>query len=259
MSDIGVETHITELAEGRIAGVTIDNRKRLNCLNSELIGQLEAAFTNLAADEELRVVVLTGAGDYAFIGGADINELATLDIDSARAFITGLHKAIAAIRSLPVPVIARINGYTFGAGLEVAAGCDFRIASTVSDFGMPEVKLGIPSVIEAALLPRLIGWGRANELLLTGATIDSEIALDWGLIERAVPEDQLDSEIEELIGRILSNGARAVRLQKALIREWETLPLDQAIEAGIEALARAYETDEPRRLAQAFLDRKRGD
>src|SRR6185503_218248 len=112
-----------------------------------------------------RVVVLTGAGERAFIGGADINEMAELDEESARVFISQLHEACAALRNLPVPVIARISGYCLGAGLEIAASCDLRVAADHSTFGMPEVRVGIPSVIEAALLPRLIGWGMAARLI----------------------------------------------------------------------------------------------
>ena len=122
----------------------------------------------LAHDEMLRVVVLSGAGNRAFIGGADIDEMARLDEGSARAFISRLHRCCESLRDLPVPVIARITGYTLGAGLEIAAACDLRIADSTAVFGMPEVKLGIPSVIEAALLPMLIGWGRTRQICSLG-------------------------------------------------------------------------------------------
>lgn len=116
-------------------------------------------------------MVLTGAGDKSFIGGADIREMAALTPATAETFITRLHAMCACLRDLPVPVIARINGYAIGAGLEVAAACDLRVASNSAVFGMPEVKVGIPSVIEAALLPSLIGWGRTRELLYLGENI----------------------------------------------------------------------------------------
>ena len=135
----------------------------------EFVERVEA----LGEREDLRAVVLTGAGDKAFIGGADIFEMATLDAESAEGFITLVHRSCDCLRALPVPVIARINGYALGAGLEVAAACDLRIASSNAVFGMPEVKVGIPSVVEAALLPGLIGWGRTRELLLFGENIDA--------------------------------------------------------------------------------------
>ena len=242
---------------GRVARIVIDYQARLNILNSKLITQLTSAVNSLCADERLRALILTGAGDRAFIGGADINDMAELDEESARVFITRLHEACAALRQLPVPVIARISGYCLGAGLEVAASCDLRVASEHSSFGMPEVRVGVPSVIEAALLPRLVGWGMAARLIYTGEAISAQEAADCGLIERAVPEEQLDEAVNRWVEAILEAGPRAVRLQKALLRQWETLSLDEAIERGIESFAEAYRSDEPRRLMKGFLQRKR--
>ena len=247
---------------GWVARIVVDNQARLNILNSALIRRLTEAVKSLADNERLRVLILTGAGDRAFIGGADIDEMialdnsSALDTSSARGFITRLHEACAALRQLPVPVIARINGYCLGAGLEIAASCDLRVAADHSTFGMPEVRVGIPSVIEAALLPRLIGWGKAAELIYTGESISAPEALGCGLVERVVPRDQLDSAVERWTQAILEAGPRALRLQKSLIREWERLPLDRAIERGIDSFAAAYETDEPRRLMERFLTRR---
>ena len=132
-------------------------------------------------------MILTGAGERAFVGGADIAELAHLDRDTARDFISLVHRCCDGFRRLAAPVIARIDGYALGAGLELAAACDLRVASERAMFGMPEVRVGIPSVVEAALLPQLIGNGRARRLLLTGETIDAAQALDWGLIDAVAP------------------------------------------------------------------------
>lgn len=232
-------------------------------LNRALVDALARQLDGLAGDHSLRAVVLTGVGERAFIGGADIRDLAALDRDNAKSFITALHRVCAALRQLPIPVIARINGYALGAGLEVAAACDLRVASAHARFGMPEVKVGIPSVIEAALLPGLIGWGRTRRLLLTGETIEAREAERWGLIEWCVPAAQLDVAVEELLDAILACGSDAIRLQKTLVREWEDLPLSQAIERGITRFAEAYAGDEPRRMLAAFLTaaaaRKRRD
>jgi enoyl-CoA hydratase/carnithine racemase len=179
--------------------------------------------------------------------------MAALDGDSAAPFITALHRACDALRKLPVPVIARIHGYALGAGLEVAAACDLRIASEHARFGMPEVKVGIPSVIEAALLPSLIGWGRTRRLLLTAETIDAHLAERWGLVEWCVPAAQLDAAVGELVDAILACGPTAIRQQKRLIRDWEELPMSQAIERGIACFAQAFATDEPRQKMGAFL------
>jgi len=255
---VQIEVQIDDYVDsGQVARIIVDYPERLNILNSELIRQLTSALSELAGKEQLRVVILTGASDRAFIGGADINEMAALDKASAKDFIARLHEACAALRSIPVPVIARISGFCLGAGLEVAASCDLRIAADHSIFGMPEVKVGIPSVIEAAILPRLIGWGKAAELVYTGDTISAAEAVACGLIERVVPSGQLDGEVDRWTDEILQAGPRAIRLQKSLLREWERLPLDQAIERGIDVFAAAYETDEPRVFMQRFLARRR--
>jgi len=237
-----------------VVTVTIDNPTRLNALGSALLAEFVRAVQALHADDDVRAVIVTGGGEHAFVGGADIREMARIDgPDAARAFITGVHRACDAVRHCPAPVIARVQGYCFGAGLELAAACDFRIASDQAEFAMPEVRLGIPSVVEAALLPSLIGWGRTRRLLLTGETIDAECALAWGLVEEVTAADEIDDAVEAALADILACGPAAVRSQKALIAAWETLPLVRAIDAGIDAFAAAYRTDEPKRMMAEFL------
>lgn len=263
MTDIddkpGITVSLEDYGErGHIALIIIDHQARHNILNSSLIAKLAAAVNSLRDDKQLRALILSGAGERAFIGGADINEMSGLDPDSARAFITRLHEACEAVRTLPVPVIARISGHCLGAGLEIAASCDLRVAASHSTFGMPEVQVGIPSVIEAALLPRLVGWGKAAELLYTGETMSARDAGACGLIQRVVPQEQLNEVVANWVEAILRAGPRAVRLQKALLAKWERLPLEEAIGRGIESFAEAYRTDEPRRLMERFLARKGG-
>jgi enoyl-CoA hydratase len=240
-----------------VATVTIANAAKLNTLNSVVMNALVAAAERLATDAALRVVVLRGAGTRAFIGGADITEMARLDAPSARTFITLVHRTCDAFHRLPVPVIARVQGYALGAGLEVAASCDLRVAASDARFGMPEVRIGIPSVVEAALLPQLIGWGRTRELLYTGETIDATTAERWGLVEEVAAPDALDAAIERRVAAILACGPRAIRGQKALIRDWEGLPPDDAIQHGIDAFAAAWDSSEPRRMMEEFLDAMR--
>jgi enoyl-CoA hydratase/carnithine racemase len=236
----------------RIAWVVIHNEAKLNTLNRSLMRDFVSEVEGLAGDQMLRAVVVTGAGEKAFIGGADIDEMSKLDASTAEAFITGLHRCCDAVRDLPVPVIARIQGFALGGGLELAAACDLRIAAETAVFGMPEVKLGIPSVIEAALLPALVGWGRAREILLLGENFTAAEAEAWGLVEKVVPKQALDEGVEQWIGSILRAGPRALRLQKKLIREWEDLPMRDAIRAGIAKFVESWETDEPRRLMEEF-------
>ncbi|MGC2198659.1 MAG: enoyl-CoA hydratase [Stellaceae bacterium] len=242
---------------GYLVRLTIDNAGKLNSLNRALMSEIVDTASGLAADPQLRLVVVTGAGERAFIGGADISEIAALDRDSARSFITLVHRCCDTFRRLAVPVIARIDGYALGAGLELACACDLRIASNRSLLGMPEVKIGIPSVVEAALLPKLIGQGRARWLLMTGETIGTAEALAWGLVDIVVPPEALDEAVENLARPILAAGPNAIRLQKSLILEWEELPTAAAIERGIEAFVRAFDTDEPAHMANAMLSELR--
>jgi enoyl-CoA hydratase/carnithine racemase len=244
---------------GTIARVTIDYQEKLNAVTGQIIEKLREEVEGLHEDENLRVMILTGAGERAFIGGVDINEMAALHRGNAEEFINRIHLACDAIRRLPVPVIARISGYCFGGGLEIAASCDLRVATKGSKLGMPEVNMGLPSVIEAALLPGLVGWGKARELVITGLPISAEEAFRCGLVEKVVAPEQLDQAVEEWVQAIVKAGRRAVRLQKALLQDWERLPVREAIQRGIQSFGQAFDTDEPRTLMNRFLSRKRAE
>ena len=241
--------------DGAVATVSIDNTARLNCLGQVQITAFIEAVTTLADDPDLRVLIVTGEGDRAFIGGANLHELGALDPPKARDFLILIHRMCKVLRDLPVPVIARVNGFCLGAGLEVMAACDMHIASDNAVFGMPEVKIGLPSVVEAALLPQLIGWGRTKLLLYTGDNIDARTALDWGLVEKVVPAADLDAALGQWVTSIVESGPKAIRLQKELIREWEAMPVNDAIEAGIRCISRAYQTDEPTRMVSEAIQR----
>ena len=173
-----INTRLETRAGGLVARITIDNPAKLNILTPDALRRFSEEFHSLENESNLRAIVLTGAGENAFIGGADLETLGSLDPASAREFIGQIHGACAALRDCEAPVIARINGWCLGAGLELAACCDLRIAADNATFGMPEVRLGIPSVVEAAMLPRLVGAGRARWLVLTGETIDAHLALN---------------------------------------------------------------------------------
>jgi len=244
--------------EGRVAEVVVDHDAKLNTLNPALMEDFAAAFAALARDPELRAAVLTGAGPRAFIGGADISVMAAMPGEAeAEAFIRLVHGSCRAIRDCPVPVIARVNGWCLGAGLEVAAACDLRIAAEGAKFGMPEVRVGIPSVVEAALLPGLIGWGRTRRLLLLAETIGAAQAEAWGLVERVVPDAELDAAVEAWLHMLLEAGPRAIRAQKALIRRWEDSTMTQGIAAGIEAFGASWRTEEPARMLGGFMAARR--
>ncbi len=249
-----VTLRVEETPRGRVAFVAVDNQKKLNSLSSEVMGQFVEVFRNLSADPALRAVVLSGAGDKAFIGGANIDEMAALDgPEAARAFILNVHGCCQAIRDLPVPVIAAVDGWCLGAGLEVAAACDMRLCSDQARFGMPEVRLGIPSVVEAALLPSLIGWGRTRRILMTGEIFGASEALAWGLVEEVYLKAMLETAVHDLLEKLLEAEPAAVQLQKALIRQWEELPMSRAIAAGVDAFEQAWTTDEPRASMARYL------
>jgi enoyl-CoA hydratase/carnithine racemase len=245
-------------AGGVVAHVVYDNARRLNVVNPPALADLVRAFEEISRDEDVRVVVFSGVGGKAFIGGADIKHMAGLKTpDEGRTFITSIHKLCQAIRDCPVPVIARLEGYTLGAGLEVAAACDVRIATESAAFGMPEVRVGVPSVIEAALLPRLIGWGRTSWLLLTAENIGARKAEAWGFVEQVAKTSEIGAAVDRCVQSILDGTPKAVRAQKALMRRWEELPLAGAIQAGIDSFARSVTTGEHTEKMTAFINRKR--
>lgn len=244
----------------KVATLTIQSERKLNTLNSPLMGQFISALNSLESDPELRCVVLKSAGEKSWVGGVDITEMARLDASSAREMITRVHQTCRTVREFPVPVVARIDGFCLGGGLELAASCDVRMATRKSVFGMPETKVGIPSVVEAALLPGLIGWGKTRWFLLTGENVSAATIEKWGFLEALVDTPaELDAEVEKFVHSILEAGPNAIKIQKRLIGKWEAgLGMQQSVEAGINAFAEAYGTSEPGDyMKRVFLDRKR--
>jgi enoyl-CoA hydratase/carnithine racemase len=239
------------------AWVTLD-RPPLNLLTPELIGELRRVFEALAREPDVRAAVVSGAGRM-LTGGMQLQVLRGLDQRTARPFIGELCAMIAAVHEAPFPTVAMINGACLGAGFEMALACDLRVASTTARLGLPEVRVGIPSVIHAALLPPLVGPGRAAEVLLTGEPVGAEQALAWGLVNRVAPPEELVAETERLLASVLAGGVGAIRLQKELIVRWRQVDLRTAIKLGIEAFARAYTTDEPQAAMEAFFARRRAE
>ncbi len=240
-----------------VVRLTICNAGPLNILNTPAIDAVRQGLEQLAGDDSIRALIVVGESQKSMIGGADIKEMARLDQASAERFITGLRDLCEAARAFPAPVIARIPGWCLGGGLEFAAACDFRVAAHDSKYAMPEVKVGIPSVIHAALLPRLIGWGRARWFIMTAATIDAPTALQWGLVDVVAGEGQLDAAVETMVEMLLDCAPQALRAQKDLLRQWEELPLTESVNLSVKVFGEAYLTGEPQRLMQGFIDRKR--
>jgi enoyl-CoA hydratase/carnithine racemase len=240
-----------------IAGIFLNRPEKSNALSSALLEELFFKFKEIEGSAGLRVVVLAGNGK-SFCGGADIAEMAELKPASAKKFITRVHHCCDAIRKLEVPVVARLHGAVVGAGLEIAAACDIRVAAEGTAFAMPEVLLGIPSVVEAALLPRLVGHGRAAWLVLTGEPIDARTALDWGLVQELVPAGALDERVGALLERLAAAERGALAAQKRLLRLWQEAPLTEAVAVSIPMFAKAYASDAPNNRMRATISRGRG-
>jgi len=243
---------------GQVAYVTVNNEAKHNALPVEGRSLLAKAMRRLSLNPQLRCVVLTGAGTKSFIGGANISEMSEFpDADIAESGSATTHAACDSIRRVPVPVIARISGYCLGAGMEIATSCDMRVASTNAKFGMPEVRYGVPSGMEACLIPLLVGWGKARELVFTGDIIDAAEAYHFGYVEKLVAPEALDEQVEKWVHSICISGPRSIRIQKKLIGDWERMSITDAVQAGIAAVGHAHTTDEPKRLMTDWRERQR--
>jgi enoyl-CoA hydratase len=240
--------------DGAVARCTID-RPPLNLLEPVTIKALRDGFRALAEDPTVRVAVLSGRG-RAFCAGMDVNVLAGLEVGSAKALITGLHEAIHAVHAAPFPVVAAVNGHALGAGFELMLACDLRVAARGATFGLPEVRVGVPSVIEAALLAPMIGPGRAAELLLCGESIGAGDAHAWGMVNRVVEPAEVAAAVDALVTKILAGAPAAIRLQKELMIRWRSTDLASAVEYGVNAFAVSYASPDAREGLRAFLEKR---
>jgi enoyl-CoA hydratase/carnithine racemase len=242
---------------GAAVWVTLD-RPPLNLFEPGIIRALRETFEALAHDPAVRVAVLVGSG-RAFTAGMDVGVMQDLNVVTAKALITSLHEAIAAVHAAPFPVVAGIHGGCLGAGFELALACDLRIAAAGAVFGLPEVRVGVPSVIEAALLPGMIGSARAAELLFLGETIPAARAMEWGLLNAVVAPEGLPAALETMVARILACGPSAIRMQKELVLRWRSTDLASAVTYGINAFALSFTDGEPREGMRAFLEKRAPD
>jgi len=241
--------------EGACAWVTLD-RPPLNLIVPEMVEGIRRTFETLRRDPGVRAAVITGAG-RATTAGMQLQVLRELTPGGAKTFIASLHEAIALVHGAPFPTVCMVNGACLGAGFELAMACDLRTASTEALLGLPEIRVGIPSVIEAALLPGLVGPGRAAEMLLTGDPVTARQALDWGLVNRVTPPGELRGATAELVGRVLDCAPTAVRLQKELMVRWRDTDLRTAVEYGVNAFAQSFTTGEPREAMDAYLGKRK--
>lgn len=219
---------------GKVRWLTINRPDKLNALNREVLTALEQAFSRAMGDSGVGAVVITGAGEKAFVAGADIAEFQGLSPAQAQALAQRGQELFSAIEQAPKPVIAAVNGFALGGGMELAMACHLRVASENAKFGQPEVKLGlIPGYGGTQRLPRLVGRGRALELLLTGRMIDAATALAWGLVNRVVPLAELHGAVQGLAEEVLAVAPTAVRRCLEAVRGGLEAPLPVGL--GLEA------------------------
>ncbi len=241
-----------------LAQVTLDRPKVLNALNAEMLDELAAAFDELAADDSVRVILLAGAGDRAFVAGADIGELAALAPEQAQAFAQRGQAVFRRIETLGKPVIACVRGFALGGGCELAMACAMRIAAEDAKLGQPEVKLGIlPGYGGTQRLPRLVGRAAALKLLLTGAIVDAREALRIGLVDEVVPAEQLMARAEALAMEIAANAPLALGEVLRAVDEGQNQSIDAGLAIEAEAFGRLAATADKAEGTRAFMEKRR--
>lgn len=243
--------------EQGLAVVTLDRPKALNALNSQLLQELEAALLGLAADPSLRAVIVTGAGEKAFVAGADIAEMAGFTPQQAWAFAATGHKVLALLESLPVPTLAAVNGFALGGGCELALACDLIYASEKAKFGLPEVGLGvIPGFGGTQRLTRLVGRQRAKELIFTGEMIDAQKAKEVGLALEVLAPDKLLDHCRGVAQKVMKKGPLAVGQAKRAIEFGADADLHAANELERQAFANLFGSEDQREGMKAFLEKR---
>lgn len=246
--------------DGDLAVVTVDRQDKLNALNAEVVREIGMVFDELRGDDDVRGVILTGAGDKAFVAGADIGELATMNSVSGVQVSRDGQDVFRAIERFPKPVLAAVGGYALGGGCELALACHMRVASEKARFGLPEVGLGIiPGYGGTIRLARLIGLGRAIELTLTGDMLGADRAHEIGLVSAVVAPESLLEEAKTLLRKVTKNGPVAVRMALESIYRGLDTSTSEALDFESSLFGLLASTDDMKEGMQAFLDKRKPD
>lgn len=251
------EEHVRLSVAGAIATLELDGRGELNLLHRALFEQLSRVLEELNGREEVRVVILRGQGDRAFSGGVDVTRMKEFSPLEAETFIRSLHEAMIRVIRLRQPVIAQVFGPCLGGAMELVMACDLRIASEDARFGLPEIRVGVPSVIEASLLQHVIGLSRARELILLGDMIDAQEALAMGFVNKVCPRADLEKETSRLAERFLELSPKMLAVQKDIIYQWLNLGLEQGAQYSSKAFGLCFATGHPREAMTAFLEKRK--
>jgi enoyl-CoA hydratase len=242
--------------DGHVATVTINRPDKLNALNADVRSEFVAAFEALGANDEIRVVIITGAGEKSFVAGADIGEFeGRSPVDQFRVMKN--FGIVDVVDAFPKPVIAAINGFCLGGGCELAMGCDIRIASDKAKLGQPEVNLGIlPGAGGSQRLPRLVGLGTAYKMLFSGEMVRADEAMRIGLVDEVVPADQLTDRTRALAATIASKSPVALQLIKEAVRAAVRMPLDEGLRLETTLFGLAFSSEDKVEGVNAFLEKR---
>jgi enoyl-CoA hydratase len=246
-----------EVSEG-IATITINRPKALNALNSDVMAELNDASLKCKTDEAIKVVILTGAGEKSFVAGADISQMAELRPQQAMEFMEAGIETFRSFEVLPKPVIAAINGFALGGGVELAMSCDIRLASENARFGQPEILIGlIPGWGGTQRLARLVGMGRAKEYIMAGGQIDAKRAYEIGLVNQVYPLDQLIPEARKLAKKMEGLPGFALKMAKHAINFGYDVSMDTAMRLETQCCSQCFSTDDQKEGMKAFLEKRK--
>ena len=239
-----------------VAILTLQGRTHLNLLGPAVFHDLREQVEQCGADDALRAIILRGSGERAFSAGVDLHEMKDLTPATAEPFIRALHNAARSLLNAPLPVIVAVRGPCLGGALELALAGDIRIAADDAIFGLPEVRVGLPSVIEASLLPPTVGLGRARRMLLTGETIGAGEARQIGLVDRIVAPAELEVAAQDTARQFAGMSRYILARQKAIVSKWLELDETAATEYSIQTFARCFATPYPKEAMTAFLEKR---